>query len=121
MRLLTHNLLQCNVRKCATSPLTVRPTQTEIIESEFDPKFIISMLHKLDYKVLFDTSELLGLFLIPATFTQTDLEDLNFLKAVHDLISDFHVLEGCMECPKCSRVFPIQKGIPNMLLNKDEA
>jgi multifunctional methyltransferase subunit TRM112 len=120
MRLLTHNLLQCNVRNCATSPLTVKHTQTEIIESEFDPKFIVSMLPKLDYQMLFSTSEALGLYLIPSSYTPADLEDQNFLKAVHDLICDFHIIEGSLECPKCQRVFPIHKGIPNMLLQKHE-
>ena len=31
-----------------------------------------------------------------------------------------HVEEGQLICPESGRRFPIQKGIPNMLLNEDE-
>lgn len=31
------------------------------------------------------------------------------------------VMEGCLKCPESGREFPISRGIPNMLLNEDEA
>ena len=30
------------------------------------------------------------------------------------------MIEGTLECPESHRKFPINKGIPNMLLNEDE-
>lgn len=30
------------------------------------------------------------------------------------------VLEGTLQCPESGRLFPISRGIPNMLLNDDE-
>ena len=122
MRLLTHNLLQCNRKGCTGGfPLKVNASSTELQESEFNPDFIRAMLSKLEYSALVETAQSLDVNLLPPCFDiTTDLQDENFLKAVHDTISDFHVLEGSLVCPSCAREFPITKGIPNMLLTPDE-
>jgi uncharacterized protein YbaR (Trm112 family) len=46
--------------------------------------------------------------------------DEAFLKLVHKLLLDVHVLEGALICPETGRRFPITAGIPNMLLHEDE-
>ena len=46
--------------------------------------------------------------------------DEAFLKLVHKLVLDVHVLEGALICPETGRRFPITAGIPNMLLHEDE-
>ncbi len=122
MRLLTHNLLQCNRKGCVGGfPLKVQATATSVEESEFNADFVRAMLSKLEYQALVETAQSLDVNLLPPSFDElADLEDENFLKAVHDVISDFHVLEGSLLCPSCSRQFPISKGIPNMLLSADE-
>jgi multifunctional methyltransferase subunit TRM112 len=47
-------------------------------------------------------------------------EDEIFLKAVHHLLFEIHVIEGFLICPASGRRFPIVDGIPNMLLHEDE-
>ena len=128
MRLLTHNLLVCNRKQCNGGyPFKVVPVDsdiekpsTSIIESEFNPDFIRAMLSKIEWDVLVETAGSLGLNILPPSYEETDLSDVNFLKAVHDVISDFHINEADLVCSKCSRRFPISKGIPNMLLQPDE-
>lgn len=39
---------------------------------------------------------------------------------LHRFLLDTHIEEGDLVCPACERVYPIQKGIPNMLLREDE-
>lgn len=34
--------------------------------------------------------------------------------------SQVDVLEGTLQCPESGRLFPISRGIPNMLLNDEE-
>ena len=121
MRLLTHNLLQCNVKNCSDGfPLKIQSITSNIEESEFNPQFVKAMLAKLEYPALVETAQSLEINLLPPSYEEQDLHDDNFLKAVHDVICDFHVIEGSRVCPACSRIFPIQKGIPNMLLNTNE-
>ena len=93
---------------------------SSVVESEFNADFIRSMLKKIEWTALVETAQSLGLNVLPPSYEETDLNDSNFLKAVHDCISDFHILEADLVCPKCSRKFPVNKGIPNMLLQPDE-
>jgi len=46
--------------------------------------------------------------------------DEAFLRSVHTLVLDLHVVEGALVCPHCARAYPVRQGIPNMLLNEDE-
>lgn len=54
MRLLTHNLLVCNVKGCSVNnyPLKIKPTAVEKQETEFNPDFVRHMLPKLDWNAL---------------------------------------------------------------------
>lgn len=36
------------------------------------------------------------------------------------LFPQVEVLEGTLQCPESGRVFPISRGIPNMLLSDEE-
>jgi uncharacterized protein YbaR (Trm112 family) len=66
--------------------------------------------------------------LVPFPFlilTHPQVEEANkvdeaFLQLVHKLLLDVHVLEGALVCPETGRRFPINEGIPNMLLHEDE-
>ena len=42
------------------------------------------------------------------------------LRNVHHILFEVHVLEGELVCPESGRKFPVQDGIPNMLLHEDE-
>lgn len=121
MRLLTHNLMMCNRKQCSGGfPFKVVARETKMTESEFYPDMVRSMLGRIEYDALVATANSLGMSSLPPAYTQSDLEDEMFLRAVHDVIMDFHVEEGDLVCPLCERKFPISMGIPNMLLHDDE-
>lgn len=42
------------------------------------------------------------------------------LKKLHHLLLEVNVVEGELQCPETGRVFTIQNGIPNMLVNEME-
>ena len=44
-----------------------------------------------------------------------------FLRAFHHALLEVHLEEGALLCPETGRRFPVSKGIPNLLLNEDEA
>jgi multifunctional methyltransferase subunit TRM112 len=134
MRLFTHNMLCCNVRACvATSqrsatakplnfPLRIEVAEggIEQKESEFVPALAARLLSKLDWEALRTTAAALGIAELPAAPPASPEADAAFLKSVHDLVMDIHIVEGALVCPNCARSYPIKKGIPNMLLRDDE-
>ena len=121
MRLLTHNLLMCNRKQCSGGfPLRIVARETKVTESEFNAAHIRSMLNRIEYSALLEAAGSVGMATLPPTFSPSDLEDDMFLRAVHEVIMDFHVEEGDLVCPKCERKFPVSMGIPNMLLHDDE-
>lgn len=54
MRILTHNLLMCNVKGCISGnfPLIIRAKQLENVASPFNANFVKNMLPKLDWPAL---------------------------------------------------------------------
>lgn len=59
MKLLTHNMLTSKVLKNVVNgyPLKINAVKTEIKKADFQPDFISRMMHKIDYKVLFQAAE----------------------------------------------------------------
>lgn len=53
---------------------------------------------------------------LPADAASND----ELLRAIHHALLEINVVEGELECPESGRVFPIKRGVPNMLLNEDE-
>jgi len=58
MRLITHNMLQCHVKGCNKDnfPLKLEEIEIEELEAEFNANFIKSMLNRLDWKALAQTT-----------------------------------------------------------------
>ncbi len=88
--------------------------------SEFNAGMIIRLLPKLHWGALRETASDLGIAELPPSPPPKPEEDEAFLKSVHDLVMDLHIMEGKLTCPHCARSYPITNGIPNMLLNDDE-
>jgi multifunctional methyltransferase subunit TRM112 len=133
MRLFTHNLLTCNVKACVATasrnpssinnfPLQIIPDEGGLKqeESEFRPEATARLFRKLDWAALREAAASLGVAELPLSPPSNPETDLGFLKSVHDLIMDIHIVEGRLVCPNCARAFPIKNGIPNMLLTDDE-
>lgn len=121
MRLLTHNMLTCNIRGVTNGyPLKLEASTTEIRETDFNPEFLRRIFSKIEWKALREGAIALGIDDFPETAETGNLEDDKFLRKFHHALLEIHVEEGALICPETGRRFPISKGIPNMLLNEDE-
>jgi multifunctional methyltransferase subunit TRM112 len=131
-------MVTCNVKACVETasrgavpgggmsnfPLKVQLAEVEnaIVqkESEFSAERILHLLPKLDWPALKKTASEMGIAELPDAIPENPKDDVAFLKSVHDLILDIHILEGALVCPHCARAYRIHKGVPNLLLNEDE-
>ena len=57
---------------------------------------------------------------LPDMAPSEEENDEEVLKKVHHALVEIEVIQGHLECPESGRQFPINNGIPNMLLNEDE-
>mmetsp|Transcript_28841 Transcript_28841/g.73121 ORF Transcript_28841/g.73121 Transcript_28841/m.73121 type:complete len:133 (+) Transcript_28841:92-490(+) len=131
MRLLTHNLLQCNKKGVKSGfPLIIKPTQLLYEESPFDTNFTAAMIPKLEWDALLKALQWVkeakeglppgGLPELPAAIPDAYGGDEDFLRKLHTVLFDVHLVEGMLVCPESGREFPVNDRIPNMLLNDDE-
>ncbi|KAJ0557456.1 hypothetical protein HanPSC8_Chr07g0292031 [Helianthus annuus] len=122
MRLLTHNMLTSNIKGVTNGfPLRIEPEK--IIEKpvDFNPDFLKNMFTKIDWKALADASKIMGYAELPDEVPeQTVVESDEFLRKFHHALLEVHLEEGALVCPETGRRFPVNKGIPNMLLHEDE-
>mmetsp|Transcript_18724 Transcript_18724/g.20875 ORF Transcript_18724/g.20875 Transcript_18724/m.20875 type:complete len:129 (+) Transcript_18724:63-449(+) len=127
MRLLTHNMLQSNVRGTTNGyPLNIEVENAIIEESPVETELIKRLLPKIDYKVLKRAIQQISSHLplpvlgeLPERLSE-DIDDETVLSLLHTVLMDVHVLEGHLVCPDSGRKFPIKQGIPNMILHEDE-
>eukprot|EP00056_Hartaetosiga_gracilis_P020588 m.20439 g.20439 ORF g.20439 m.20439 type:complete len:124 (+) comp8576_c0_seq2:105-476(+) len=122
MKLLTHNMLKSHIKGVREGyPLGLEASKVEMKEVEFNQGFIVKMLDRIKYNVLYKTAQSLevaeGLPVLPPDDAEDNEE---FLRAVHHVLLEVEIIEGKLICPETERAFPIKKGIPNMLLNEDE-
>ncbi len=57
---------------------------------------------------------------LPAELPSQWERDEAFLRKMHLVLHDVLVDEGTLVCPESGREFPVERGIPNMLLHDDE-
>ena len=134
MRLLTHNMLRCNVKgvtsgyplgiEVGTDAETKQPA-VRVAPTEFNPEFIVRMLPKLDWGVFVNAAKQLGVENaagLPDTVSgdQAAGKDETFLRLVHHALLEVRLIEGALICPESGRRFPVSNSIPNMLLREDE-
>ena len=122
MRILTQNILMCNVKTCVKKeiPLQLIVDKSEIIETEFNPDLVKKTLLKLNWGNFIETSNTLGEKDLPKELKEEHLGNENFLIKMHNMLFQFHVVEGKLVCGECKRVYPIKNGIPNLLLDDSE-
>ncbi|MCO5597836.1 hypothetical protein L7F22_051920 [Adiantum nelumboides] len=121
MRLLTHNMLSCNIKRVTNGfPLGIEATTVETKEADMNPDFLRHIFPKLEWKAFRDAAHSLGVNNLPEQVDSDMLLDEEFLHRFHHALLEVHLEEGALICPETGRRFPVSKGIPNMLLNEDE-
>ncbi|XAR48559.1 hypothetical protein NMG60_11031416 [Bertholletia excelsa] len=121
MRLLTHNMLSSNI-KGVTNGFPLRIEAEKVVEKQvdFNPDFLKNMFPKLEWKALADAARSLGYGELPDAADASMLDSDDFLRRLHHALLELHLEEGALVCPETGRKFPVNKGIPNMLLHEDE-
>ncbi|KAJ1456734.1 hypothetical protein M885DRAFT_517164 [Pelagophyceae sp. CCMP2097] len=119
MRLLTMNTLRCNRKDVDEGRLKLEATKVEVRETEFDRTFVEHLLPSLEWATLRDAAISTGLTALPLELDDTLRGDGDFLRALHHVLFDVHVLEGRLVCAETGHVFPIEQGRPNMTLPEE--
>jgi len=121
MRLFTHNMLSSNIKGVANGfPLRIEVDQVVEKQVDFNPDFLRNMFPKLEWKALVDAARTMGYTELPEEADSSMLESEEFLRKLHRALLELHLEEGALVCPETGRKFPVNKGIPNMLLHEDE-
>ncbi|CAA0809926.1 Multifunctional methyltransferase subunit TRM112-like protein [Striga hermonthica] len=121
MRLLTHNMLSSNIKGVTNGyPLKIEVEKVVQREVEQNLDFLRNMFAKVEWKALVDASRTLGYSELPDEAEPTMLDSDDFLRKFHHALLELHLEEGALVCPETGRKFPVNKGIPNMLLHEDE-
>ncbi|GAU93092.1 hypothetical protein RvY_05080 [Ramazzottius varieornatus] len=123
MKLLTHNMLTSKAIKGVQEgyPLRVKAETVEIRESEFNKDFLVRLLPKIHYDALYAAAKDAGhLDELPGTLPEDAASSEEFLKKLHHALLEVEVITGELICPESGRSFPVQNGIPNMLLKPEE-
>lgn len=90
-------------------------------EVDFNPEFLSRIIPKLDWVVLCEAAESIGqLADLPREVVDDYESNVEFLKKAHRVLLEVDIVNGELVCPETGRKFPINNGIPNMLLNEDE-
>ncbi|XP_047958677.1 multifunctional methyltransferase subunit TRM112 homolog A-like [Salvia hispanica] len=121
MRLLTHNMLSSNIKGVTNGfPLGIEVEKTEEKEVEMNADFLRNMFAKVEWKALVEAAKTLGYTELPENVEPSMLDSDEFLRRFHHALLELHLEEGALVCPETGRKFPVNKGIPNMLLHEDE-
>jgi multifunctional methyltransferase subunit TRM112 len=111
----------CNLKTCigVNLPLTLQVNEMSEENTEYNAVLTTKMLGKIDWKVFVRTVEALG-HTLPEELSAEDLANENLMKNVYHLLFNLNVVSGSLICQNCGRVYPIEKSIPNMLLEDRE-
>ncbi|KAL1533668.1 multifunctional methyltransferase subunit TRM112 A-like [Salvia divinorum] len=121
MRLLTHNMLSSNIKGVTNGfPLGIEVEKMEEKEVEMNTDFLRNMFAKVEWKALVEAAKTLGYTELPDNVEPSMLESDEFMRRFHHALLELHLEEGVLVCPETGRKFPVNKGIPNMLLHEDE-
>ena len=107
----------CNSPGCREQqlPLVLQPEETEFVELEFDAERVKKMLVRQEWEIMRNTVQKFDETLLEAV-EATMIENEEFLRKVHRVIFELHINTGSLLCESCGRSYPIDNGIPNMLI-----
>lgn len=102
-------------------PFKFQANDIKVNEVDFNAEFISRIIPKVDWTTLYKAAEVLGhADDLPKELVSDWDKDEKFLKQAHHVLLEVEVVEGELVCPETGRKFPINNGIPNMLLNESE-
>ncbi|KAI3460603.1 hypothetical protein Pfo_017266 [Paulownia fortunei] len=121
MRLLTHIMLSSNIKGVINGfPLLIEAEQVVEKAVDFNADFLKNMFATIEWKPLVEASRTMGYSELPDNAESSMLDSDEFLRKLHHALLELHLEEGALVCPETGRKFPVNKGIPNMLLHEDE-
>ena len=85
-----------------------------------DPDFLRNILPTLDWGGVVLVATAAGLQGFPLQFNEAFLRDDTFLQAIHNLLIDFHVVNGYLICPVTQYRYEIRNRIPNMKVKETD-
>lgn len=96
MRLLTHNMLSCNI-KGVTNGFPLGMEVEKVVEKEvedYNPDFFRNMFFKIEWKPLVDASRTMGYAELPEEAEPSMLDSDEFLRKLHHALLELHLEEG---------------------------
>ncbi|GMH22571.1 hypothetical protein Nepgr_024414 [Nepenthes gracilis] len=121
MRLLTHNMLSSNIKGVSSGfPLRIEVEKVVEKQVEMNADFLRNMFPKIEWKAFAYAAKALGYSDLPEEADSSQLNSQDFLQKFHHALLELHLEEGVLICPETGRRFPVNRGIPNMLLHEDE-
>lgn len=119
MKILTHNLLVCNLKPCLgrNSPLVLQAGEIRENTIPFNLQQTKSLIQKLDWAKFASTASDFG-HTLPEVREDLDWEstdNLALLQLIHKLLFNIEILTGSLTCNECGCIYPIEQGIPNLI------
>jgi multifunctional methyltransferase subunit TRM112 len=111
----------CNLKSCAglNFPLLLQFNEVAEESTEYNQVLTQKMLRKIDWRAFHQVAEGLG-HTLPEELSEEDQTNEALMQRIHHLLFNVIIVSGGLTCQKCGRVYPIDKGIPNMLLEETE-
>jgi multifunctional methyltransferase subunit TRM112 len=131
MRLLTLNMIQCNVKTCSTNkyPLSVSALLIEDVKMEYNKDFLVNLIPKIDWNALNFNLQELGWDPIddPVNFSYQESNDsvnvynkhsppTSWWESLHQVLLCKRIVNGKLECRGCQHVFVIKDTILSMIV-----
>lgn len=131
MRLISHNILKCNVKGVENGyPLQITSSEMEDLASETPElsAFKVILTNKLNLSAVraaavdLSFNDVVEILDIVGTEDKSAIGSLSNeqLETLRHFLFDINIVDGTLTCPETGRVFVIKDGIPNMLLHEDE-
>jgi len=117
MRVLTHNMLMCNVKGCISNnfPLIIRATQVENVPSNFNREFVLNVIPKLDWPALVKGAKDVRILFLLQPIPERQATD-NGIEGRDADISSFKPSTSSLSIPAAVTVFRYLTTITNRIV-----
>ena len=129
MRLLTHNSMRNNTKDANGKgyPLKITAVEVKVVDhpdamavGDRELDFVRRLLPTLEWSALVQAASDLGINTLPPILTEELAQDPAFLGALYHILMNVHLEAGMLTCPVTGREFPVNDGVPNMILEEEE-